>query len=166
MGSRTVYFTGMMVFTLISQMYHRISILGSILVRVLEYLSTSTRTGMSDIALEITSANKVRVPRTSTPTLLCWRWYHSKWPARFRKIWPLARYVKLWVAHAPGMPGTFSSPPRVSGPDMHHGTCVTHEPWCVQWSLTGSFLWSQWWGKHYRHSDLPAHAQPAILRIW
>ena len=24
---------------------------------------------------------------------------------------PLARYVKLWIAHAPGMPGTFSPPP-------------------------------------------------------
>ena len=24
---------------------------------------------------------------------------------------PLTRYVKLWVAHAPGMPGTFSPPP-------------------------------------------------------
>ena len=32
---------------------------------------------------------------------------------------PLARWVKLRVAHAPGMPGTFSPPPRVSDPDMH-----------------------------------------------
>ena len=39
---------------------------------------------------------------------------------------PLARYDKLLVAHAPGMPGTFSPPPRVSDPDMHHDTCVTH----------------------------------------
>ena len=39
---------------------------------------------------------------------------------------PLARYVQLWVAHAPGMPGTFSPPARVNDPDMHHGTCVTH----------------------------------------
>ena len=49
-----------------------------------------------------------------------------------RGIWlshgPLARYVKLRVAHAPGMPGTFSPPPRVSDPDMHHGTCVMHVP--------------------------------------
>ena len=49
---------------------------------------------------------------------------------------PLYRYVKLRVAHAPGMPGTFSTPPRVSDPDMHHGTCVTHVPWC----MTGSHL--------------------------
>ena len=41
---------------------------------------------------------------------------------------PLARYLKLQVAHAPGIPGTFSPPPRVSDPDMYHGTCVTHVP--------------------------------------
>ena len=35
---------------------------------------------------------------------------------------PHARYVKLRVAHAPGMPGTFSPPPRVSDPEMHHDT--------------------------------------------
>ena len=44
---------------------------------------------------------------------------------------PLARYVNLRVAHAPGMPGTFFPPPRFSDPDMHHGTCVTHVPWCM-----------------------------------
>ena len=26
--------------------------------------------------------------------------------------------------------------PLVSDPDMHHGTCVTHVPWCMQGSLT------------------------------
>ena len=41
---------------------------------------------------------------------------------------PLAKYVKLGVAHAPGMPETFSTPPRVSDPNMHQGTCVTHVP--------------------------------------
>ena len=65
---------------------------------------------------------------------------------------PLARYVKLWVAHAPGMPGTFSPPPPVSDPDMHHGICVTHVPWCMPGSLTCSFLWSRWGGKRSRHS--------------
>ena len=37
---------------------------------------------------------------------------------------PLARYVKLRVARVSGMPGTFSLPPRISDPDMHHGTCL------------------------------------------
>ena len=44
---------------------------------------------------------------------------------------PLARYVKLWVAHAPGMPGMLpchrrQRKPLVSDPGMHHGTCITH----------------------------------------
>ena len=77
---------------------------------------------------------------------------------------PLARYVILRVAHAPGMPGTFYPPPRFSDPDMHHGTCVTHVPWCMSGSLTSSFLWSRPRGKTF--PAFPAHAQPAILRIW
>ena len=64
---------------------------------------------------------------------------------------PLARYVILRVAHAPGMPGTFSPPPRVSDPDMHHGTCVTHLPWCMSGSLTSVFLWSRGRGKRSRY---------------
>ena len=65
---------------------------------------------------------------------------------------PLVRYVKLWVAQEPGMPGTFFPPPRFSDPDMHHGTCVTHVPWCMPGSLTSGFLWSQWREKGSRHS--------------
>ena len=65
---------------------------------------------------------------------------------------PLIRYAKLRVAHAPGMPETFSPPPRVSNPDMHHGTCATYVPWCMSGSLTSGFFWSRWWGKRSRHS--------------
>ena len=50
------------------------------------------------------------------------------------------------------MPGTFSPPPRSCDPDMHHGTCVTHVPWCMPGSLTSGFLWSRWRGKRSRHS--------------
>ena len=57
---------------------------------------------------------------------------------------PLVRYVKLRVAHAPGMLGTFSPPPRVRDPDVHYGTCVTHVPRCMPGSLTSGFLWSRW----------------------
>ena len=54
---------------------------------------------------------------------------------------PLTRYGKLRVAHAAGMPGTFprhrlQRKPLVSYPGMHHGTCVTHLPWCMSGSLT------------------------------
>ena len=65
---------------------------------------------------------------------------------------PLVRYVNLWVAHALGMPGTFSPPPRVNDPDMHRGTCVMHVSWCMSGSLTSGFLWSRWRGKRFRHS--------------
>ena len=65
---------------------------------------------------------------------------------------PLVRCVKLRIAHEPEMPGTFSPPPRVSNPDMHHGTCVTHVPWCMPGSLTSGFLWSLWPRKRFRHS--------------
>ena len=65
---------------------------------------------------------------------------------------PLTRYVKLRVAHAPGMPGTFSPPPLVSDPDLHHGTCVTRVPWLMPGSLTSGFLLSWWRGKRSRHS--------------
>ena len=51
------------------------------------------------------------------------------------------------VANAPGMPGTFSPPPRVSDPDMHHGTCVRHVLWCMPGSLTSGWRW-----KRSRHS--------------
>ena len=75
---------------------------------------------------------------------------------------PLARYVNLRVAHAPGMPGTFSRP-LVSDPDTHHGKCVTRVPWCMPWLLTSGFLWSRC---REDVPGIPAHAQPAILRIW
>ena len=75
--------------------------------------------------------------------------------AEKKRLWvygPLARYVNLWVVHALGMPGTFSLPPRVSDPDMHHGTCVTHVPWYMPGSITSDFIWSRWRGKGSRHS--------------
>ena len=66
---------------------------------------------------------------------------------------PLTRCVQLRVAHAPGMPRTFSPPPpRVSNSDMHHGTCVRHVPQCMPGSLTSAFLWNRWRGKQSRHS--------------
>ena len=70
---------------------------------------------------------------------------------------PLTGYVKLRVAHAPGMPISPPPPPpppslQVNDPDMHHGTCVTHVPWCMPRSLTSGFLWSRWRAKRSQHS--------------
>ena len=63
------------------------------------------------------------------------------WHAERQRRGPLTRYAKLRVAHAPGMPGTFFSPPTskkplFSDPGMHHGTCVTHLSWWMSGSLT------------------------------
>ena len=91
----------------------------------------------------------------------------------FKKIWSNLRLLDIWAscqiskiagAHAPGMPGTFSPPPWVSDSDMHHGTCVTHVPWCMPGSLTHGFLRIRRRGKSF--PAFPAHAQPSILRIW
>ena len=77
---------------------------------------------------------------------------------------PLVRYVIFRVAHAPGMPGTFTPPPLFSDPDMYHGTFLTHVSWCMPGSLASSFLLKLAAGKKF--PAFPAHAQPAILRIW
>ena len=96
---------------------------------------------------------------------LCWG-YNDVWSKKKQPSWIsplqcvshhglLARYVKLRVAHAPGMPRTFFPPLRVSDPDMHHGTCVTHVPWCMPGSLTDGFLWSRWRGKRSQRMRNP-----------
>ena len=47
--------------------------------------------------------------------------------------------------------------PLVSDPGMHHGTCVTHVPWCMSGSLTC--------GDGENFPGIPAACAPAILRI-
>ena len=54
--------------------------------------------------------------------------------------------------------------PRISDPDMQHGTCVTHVPWCRPGSLASGFSLKSVAGKTF--PAFPAHAQPTILRIW
>ena len=65
---------------------------------------------------------------------------------------PLIRYVKVWVAHAPGRPGTFSLSPRVNDHDMHHRSMRDARTLLHLGSLTSGFLWSRWRGKRSRHS--------------
>ena len=52
----------------------------------------------------------------------------------------------------------FHRKPLVSDPDMHHGTCVTHVPWCMSGSLTC--------GDGENVPGIPGACAPAILRIW
>ena len=81
----------------------------------------------------------------------------------YRYNGPLTRCVKFRVAYVPGMTGKFSrhrlqQKPLVSDPSIHHGTCVTHMPWCILGSLTR--------GGEEAFPVFPAHAQPAILIVW
>ena len=76
----------------------------------------------------------------------------SQWEHIQLLPWVSCQIRKLRVAHEPGMQWTFSPPPWVRDPDVHHGTCVTHVPWGMPGSLTSSFLWRQWRGKRSRHS--------------
>ena len=48
--------------------------------------------------------------------------------------------------------------PLVSDPDMHHGTCDTHLPWCMSGALTR--------GDGENVPGIHSHAQPTILPIW
>ena len=48
--------------------------------------------------------------------------------------------------------------PLASDPDIHHGTCVTHVPWCMSGSLTR--------GGGENVPGIPGACAPAILRIW
>ena len=52
----------------------------------------------------------------------------------------------------------FQRKPLVSDPGMHHGTCVTHVPWCMSGSLTC--------GDGEIVPGIPGACAPAILRIW
>ena len=62
--------------------------------------------------------------------------------------WASCQIRKIAGAHAPGMPGTFSPSLQACDPDMHHGTCVTHVPWCMPGSLTCGFLWNRRRGRN------------------
>ena len=92
-------------------------------------------------------------------TIKIWFSISKKVSAHWGPMMPV--YVSQWAscqireiagAHAPGIPGTFSPPPRVSNPDMHHGTCVTHVPWCKPGSLTRVSFELGGGGKRSRHS--------------
>ena len=89
---------------------------------------TNTLVGMGVVVSSRIRSMQRNVFKLSNTTINCA--YTVKYGSSFHTTshGPLARYVQLRVALAPGMPGTFSPPLRVSDPDMHHGTCVTHVP--------------------------------------
>ena len=66
--------------------------------------------------------------------------------------WASYQIRKVAGCACTGNAGNVFPPPRVSDPDMHHDTCVTHVPWCMPGSLTSCFLWSRWRENRSRHS--------------
>ena len=86
------------------------------------------------------------------------------------RIWlatmPMARCDKLRVVHTPGIPGMFSPPPRVSDPDMHHGMCVMHVPWCMPGSLTIGYVGGGGRSRHSRRMRNPQFYVSGIRPMW
>ena len=84
---------------------------------------------------EKTSENFIcKISETVRPSLLLMRVVRHMWLAAV--LGPLTRLVKLWVAHAPGMPGTYPSPPisqktasyrsRYASRHVRHARAVMH----------------------------------------
>ena len=67
-------------------------------------------------------------------------------------VWAPCQMRKIAGCACAGNAGNVFPAPQIRDPDMHHGTCVTHVPWCMLESLNCVFLWSWWRGKRSRHS--------------
>ena len=110
MKSKTVYLTGMMVYGIKLHMYHGVSVLGPVLVRVPESLPTSTSTSTSTITLKLTSMSwvrvqeilRIRISRTNTPALCgtdISRFSDSHWGFHFQENPLTTTYenIMLWT---------------------------------------------------------------------
>ena len=82
--------------------------------------------------------------------------------SRWRDTWASYQICKIAGCACAGNAGNVSPRRRiqrkllVSDPGMHHGTCVTHVPWCMSGSLT-----------HGGGENVPGiSGASAILRIW
>ena len=135
-----------MVFTLASQMYHRISVFVPVLVGVPEYLPTSTST--STITLEITSTSKVRVQEiqysstASTST-------EYEYPSPGNGLAPYRRQAIIWT-----------------NADQVH--------WCIYAPLGGdeliksfhAFSYIIWFTWHFSHSRASVVVADGLVPIW
>ena len=93
------------------------------------------------------------------------QWY---WPRKLHSLklppWASCQIRKIAVCACAGNAGNvfphrrFRRKPLVSDPGMHHGTCVTHVPWCMSGSLTC--------GGGENVPGIPGACAPAILCIW
>ena len=98
--------------------------------------------------------------------IYCWPLDHTQDGSVMWKEFPWASYQirKIAGCACAGNAGNvsprrrFQRKPLVSDPGMHHGTCVTHVPWCMSGSLTC--------GDGENVPGIPGACAPAILRIW
>ena len=93
------------------------------------------------------------------------RWIPLKRPVKWKSPpWASYQIRKIAGCACTGNAGNvfprrrFQRKPLVSDPGMHHGTCVTHVPWCMSGSLTC--------GDGENVPGIPGACAPAILRIW
>ena len=68
-------------------------------------------------------------------------------PPHLLLSWASYQIRKIAGCACAGNAGNIFPTHRVSDPHRHHGTCVTHVPWCIPGSLTSGFLWSRCRGK-------------------
>ena len=110
----------------------------------------------------------------SISIVLCTIWSYLLIQVAFaRNIWVFHCVTLLWASYqirkiagcaCAGNAGNvfprrrFQRKPLVSDPGMHHGTCVTHVPWCMSGSLTC--------GDGENVPSIPGACALAILRIW
>ena len=86
----------------------------------------------------------------------CWQPWSVPWASyQIRKIACCACAGNAWNVFPHRR---LQRKPLVSDPGMHHGTCVTHVPWCMSGSLTR--------GGGETVPGIPGACAPAILRIW
>ena len=98
--------------------------------------------------------------------------FHGNYLRRYMHHAPRTRFV-VWASYqirkiagcaCAGNAGNvfprhwFKRKPVVCDPGMHHGTCVTHVPWCMSGSLTC--------GDGENVPGIPGACAPAISRIW
>ena len=85
---------------------------------------------------------------------LCNHYPYHTWFIAAQWQWNLTVWASYQIRKITGCAcaGNVSPSSRISDPDMHHGTCVTHVPWCMPESLTSSFIWNRVRGKRFRHS--------------
>ena len=118
-----------------------------------------------------------RRPNIGSHPSIVWSWMQSTWLGYSHILnsssWKACMTFHTWASYqirkiagcaCAGNAGNvfprrrFQRKPQVSDPDMHHGTCVTHVPWCMSGSRTC--------GDGENVPGIPGACAPAILRIW